>query len=589
MGNFTPHASFTETGSLQPEHHVLIVEDSASQRATLRSLLQSWGYSVTAVDSATKALEHCRFTPVPLIISDWMMPGMTGLELCRAIRALNHKNYTYFIMLTARADSRDISEGLEAGADDYLAKPINKDELFARVKNGFRTVSLHQKMRHIANHDALTGLANRTAFHDALTTALKAARKQQHSLGLLLLDVDHFKTINDTHGHDIGDRVLEEFATRIKNNIRDKDIPARLGGDEFAVIFPQIATVADMVTIAERLSEALRQPLFIDAIGRINFSASIGAALFPSDAQTAETLIKNADIALYDAKTRGRDRVAFFDPKLAAAVSQRHKMLPEIEQALEAGEIIPFFQPIIDAKSWQITGFEALVRRQHKDGRIDLPNQFYAALEHPVLASQIGNSIIEQTCDTAEQWFRKGLRFGRLSINISTEQLLHEGLCQRLKEGQARCPSSHGTLAIEITENVVMSNDKHAQIAQQLTCITEQGIEIDLDDFGTGYASLTHLNRFPVSRIKIDRSFVSRVMSDAASQAIIRALTMLAHQLGKKTVAEGVETAKQARLLRDIGCDYLQGFLFAPALPADQAAELFSSAGWLIAGKATSV
>ncbi len=555
----------------QPEE-ILVVEDSASQRAALSRLLHNWGFQVVTAADGAEALDYCRRRKPALVISDWMMPEMDGPTLCQRIRALEGRGYTYFILLTARNLKQDVANGLNAGADDYLSKPIDNTELRARVTAGLRIVRLHQEVDHAATHDSLTGLPNRHDFQTRLKIALHEADTAGQKLGIMLFDVDHFKTINDSCGHDCGDAVLLEFGRRLSASVRHSDFVARLGGDEFAALIRGDLTPEILGRIAERVQDNLRREIIVPT-GRQMVSASIGIATFPDDATTPAGLIKSADIALYEAKSSGRARHCFFNPTLASQISARYQTLRAIEQALEAGEIVPFYQPIVHAQDGQIAGFEALVRWVRPDLPPSLPQAFFAALEDPVLSVAVGQAVSEHVLDTLESWNARGFDVGRISINVSTEQLVRGEFCRGLIDEIRHRSLQARQVAIEVTERVMLSEDKNARIEASLQCLQEAGVEIDLDDFGTGYASLTHLSRLDVARIKIDRSFIAAAPQDAHAMAIVQALITLAHQLDKTIVAEGVETRDQADFLRTLGCDYLQGFLFSPAVPADDAAK----------------
>lgn len=560
---------------------ILIVDDSASQLATLSMLLMKYGYKVRMAKDGHEALDLYKHNPTAIVISNWMMPGLTGPELCREIRTIKKRCYTYFILLTSKSEKADVANGLNSGADDFLSKPVNKYELLARLTAGKRILQLQYGVEYVASHDKLTDLPNRYFFHDRLTSALDSANKTGRRTGLILIDVDNFKTVNDTYGHASGDALLVNFAKRLRSCARKHDTVARLGGDEFAIISPGVDNAETVIRIAERVQDSLQNGISQGGDTTM-ISASIGIAVYPDDGRSIKCLLKNADTALYAAKARGRACTAIFDQRLAELASARQHALTSIKAAIDSdeSEIVPYFQPIVDASSHEIVGFEALARRVHRDGTVCFPSSFSAALEDGILSRGIGNAVIARTLGAIEDWIEKNLSFGRVSINVSSSQLMENNFSAQLIDKLESRKIKPGLITIEITESVSLTNDTNSKIRDSLSYLSAKGIGIDLDDFGTGFASLSHLSKFHVDRIKIDKSFVERLPRDNHSLGVIKAITTLARQLNKEVVAEGVETFEQAKLLRDIGCDYLQGFLFSKAVKATEAETMMGRPRW---------
>jgi diguanylate cyclase (GGDEF)-like protein/PAS domain S-box-containing protein len=426
--------------------------------------------------------------------------------------------------------------------------------------------AIEERVRWTAHHDALTELANRTLFNQRLEAELDQARKTGACVGLLLLDLDDFKQVNDSLGHDAGDSLLCDFAERLRGATRQEDLVARLGGDEFAIILPQIPGTAELEEACDRIMAALRLPYVHD--GRIlDCRATIGASLFPDHAKQRAQLLKHADVALYVAKTTGRGRSMLFEPSMRAEMQQRSSMLSLAREALDEKLILPFYQPKIDLKSGAPAGFEALLRWRHRGRGIQLPGTIAAAFDDLDLAASISDRMIDQVIKQVADWLERGVPFGHVAVNASAAEFRRgafgESLLERLH--QASVPTSF--FQLEVTETVFLGRGADC-VEQALKLLSSAGMKIALDDFGTGYASLSHLKQFPVDVIKIDRSFVRDLEDDPEDAAIVRAVINLGQSLDIEIVAEGVETAAQERFLVSQGCDYAQGFHYAKAMPA---------------------
>lgn len=437
-----------------------------------------------------------------------------------------------------------------------------------------KLVELH--LAELAMSDPLTGLANRSHFMTVAERAMAAANGTGDSLAVLLLDVDDFKQINDTAGHDAGDALLRAVASRLQASVRPGDIVARLGGDEFAVMLSGLCSEADLQSIMDRMMKRLAEPL--GHAGRsLVCKASIGASLFPQHAAQIEDLMKCADIALYEAKARGRGRACKFEPSMLAAWQQEAAMLYSAREAIIGNELVPFYQPKVDLASGRIIGFEALLRWVKADGTIALPGAIGAAFEHPDLAQAISTRMIDGVVKDIVHWQAEGMEVGHVAINVSGADLRNENFPDQLlaKLGAAGVPCSQ--IELEVTESVFLGRGAES-VERALRRLSEAGIGIALDDFGTGYASLSHLKQFPIDVIKIDQRFVRDLQDDPDDAAIVRAVLNLSYSLGIKTVAEGIETRAQADYLRAGGCHFGQGFLFSPAVVSSQVPELFKRA-----------
>jgi diguanylate cyclase (GGDEF)-like protein/PAS domain S-box-containing protein len=440
-----------------------------------------------------------------------------------------------------------------------------------------KLVELH--LAQLAMSDALTGLANRSHFMTAADRAAKQAAETGGKVAVLLLDVDDFKQVNDSAGHDAGDALLRAVAVRLQASVRPGDVVARLGGDEFAVMLTGLHSEADLQAILDRVLARLREPLSYAGRGLV-CKASIGASLFPEHAEQIQDLMKCADIALYEAKTRGRGRACVFEPTMLIAWEQEAGMIFSAREAIASQEIVPFYQPKVDLASGRIIGFEALLRWVRPDGEIVMPAAISAAFEYPDLAQQISARMIGCVLQDIREWLDQGLDIGHVAINLSGADLRSESFPDQLLSSLAahNVPCQH--IELEVTESVFLGRGAES-VERTLRSLSLAGIHIALDDFGTGYASLSHLKQFPIDVIKIDQRFVRDLQDDPDDAAIVRAVLNLSYSLGIKTVAEGIETAAQAEYLKAGGCHFGQGFLFSPAVPASEVAALFDRVhGW---------
>lgn len=423
-----------------------------------------------------------------------------------------------------------------------------------------------KELWHVANHDALTGLPNRAHFQQRLERALVEAQQNSTSVSLLLIDLDHFKDVNDALGHDAGDALLKATAERLLKLVRDSDMVARFGGDEFAVIVMEPLTLADANRLANRLIEQLSQPF--EYSGRTFASkASIGIAAFPDHGSTAMELLKDADIALYRAKADGRNRVVTYSSMLRFAIEQRLALAEEVRQAISKQEIIPFYQPKVSLSTGKITGFEALARWRHPTKGLLTPAAFAAMFDDPELAMAIGRQILTKVASDLRGWLDHGLDLGRIAVNLSSAQFNDLGLVDEILGilDDQRVSPCH--LEVEVTETVLLGRQGDI-IAANLNRFHERGILIALDDFGTGYASLTHLKQFPVGHVKIDRSFIEDLVQDEGDEAIVAAITGLGKSLKMQITAEGVETQEQVQRLRALGCHNAQGYFYSKPMDA---------------------
>nr|WP_249794986.1 EAL domain-containing protein [Bradyrhizobium sp. Oc8] len=428
-----------------------------------------------------------------------------------------------------------------------------------------------ERIEYLASHDSLTDLPNRETFNGLLREAIDVAQRHDHRFAVLFIDLDRFKVINDSLGHEAGDLLLLEVATRLRGALRASDVVARLGGDEFVVILDQCGEIDDVQHIATGLLTALAEPMEL-AGHECHTTASIGIAMYPANGADAQTLTKNADMAMYLAKEDGKNGYRFFSKEVKTQSIERLSLESALRRALEREQFSLNYQPKVDMETGQITGVEALLRWNHPDLGNVSPAQFIPLAEETGLIVPIGRWVVKEACAQAMAWQRRGLLPVSMAVNLSPRQFADEHLLQDVDEALAASGMSPVLLQLEVTESMMMRNVGRA--LKVLDAIQSRGIRLAIDDFGTGYSSMSLMKHFPIDTIKIDRSFVRDLPQDSEDQAIAQAIISMGKALGMTVVAEGVENAEQEAFLRTHGCDEMQGFLIAKPLPAKQMAEL---------------
>jgi len=422
-------------------------------------------------------------------------------------------------------------------------------------------------VRRMATHDHLSGLPNRVLFNEELQRALARVERHRRPAGLFVLDLDRFKVINDTLGHQFGDRVLQEVAKRLLACVRDSDILARLGGDEFVVLLEEFGEEANLTEIARKLLAAVAGLDSID--GReIGLSVSIGICSAPADGRDAKTLFANADIAMYRAKELGRNNYCFYSAEMHTYTLEKLALEAGLRHALERGEFRIHYQPKIDMESGAITGVEALLRWQHPERGLVGPDKFIPLAEATGLIVPIGLWTLREVCERGKAWQNLGLQRFSIAVNLSATQFRQDDLVPQLAEILKSTGFDPKYLELEITETVVMQDPD--KVVTKLEALRRMGVRLAIDDFGTGYSSLGYLKRFPINNLKVDRSFVRDLAHSSDDVAITRAVIAMAHSLGMNVIAEGVELKEQFDVLRKEGCDEFQGWLCRPALAEDE-------------------
>ena len=428
-----------------------------------------------------------------------------------------------------------------------------------------------QRLTHLAHYDSLTGLPNRVLFHDRLQLAMIDARRTQRLVAVMLLDLDRFKNVNDTLGHGVGDLLLKNVAQRLLKCVRAGDTVSRLGGDEFALVLPGVTHSDHISRLTQRILKNLSDPFVLDD-HTVSVSASLGVTMFPHDDETLEGLLKNADAAMYRAKEAGRNTCQFYSAEMHAKANKRLAMENRLRGAVDRGELLLHYQPLVDLQSGEVIGMEALLRWQDPEFGLVSPLEFIPLAEETGLIVPIGEWVLRTACAQTRAWQTTGLTpLSRVAVNLSARQF-HKGLAGQIANVLTQTQLRPSALVLELTESSLMLETDI--VRETLDAIDEMGVQIALDDFGTGYSSLSYVKRFPIDVLKIDRSFVRGIPAQANDTVITTAIISMAHSLGIKVIAEGVETADQLAFLRAHGCDAMQGYYFSKPLPTEQFAEL---------------
>jgi diguanylate cyclase (GGDEF)-like protein len=428
----------------------------------------------------------------------------------------------------------------------------------------------NRQLRHLASHDALTGLPNRLLLDDRVNQAIAQATRGSHEFALLVVDLDRFKLINDSLGHRAGDDLLREVAARLKSAVRSVDTTARLGGDEFVILIDGPVTHEEAVEVGKRAIRAMEPSIRLLGID-VHISPSIGIAFYPGDGPNVDTLLARADAAMYSAKEHGRNNVQCYAEGMSTVTQERVKLESELHEALRSGQFELHYQPKVDTSSGRINSAEALIRWRHPQRGVVLPGEFISVAEESGLLDAIGEWVLVEACRQAKAWQREGLRPMRVAVNLAPSQFRLTNLVDQIRHALEAAQLEPQYLEVELTESAVMSDAEESIII--LEAISRMGVLVSVDDFGTGYSSMSYLRRFPIDKLKIDRCFVEEMTQRPEDASIVRAIISLAHSLHLKVIAEGVETPEQLELLTHLGCDQYQGYYFSPALlPAQFAA-----------------
>jgi len=565
-----------------PAASILIVDDEVQNCRLLEALLKPEGYRTRTAANGEEALASIAQYPPDLILLDVMMPGMDGHEIAGILKSNRATSDIPIIMVTAQIDRGARLAGLDAGAEEFLTKPVDRAELWIRVRNLLRLKAYgdflknHSSMlelevqartadlEHLAHYDSLTGLPNRTLFYETLEKTLVDASENDWKAAVLFIDLDHFKNVNDTLGHAIGDELLRQFSDRLMQCVHTRDTVGRLGGDEFALILTMHDNNHAATTVANKIREVLREPFDLKG-HEVVVTASIGITVHPGDASDPETLLKYADTAMYRAKKAGRDTFRFFTAQMNAEALAQIKMEKAVRKAVENNEFVLFYQPKVQLSSGRITGLEALLRWQRPGHGLVSPADFIPVLEETGLIVGVGTWVVDTACEQIGRWMRSTTGPMQVAVNVSGRQFVEGDLEGDVVKALARHGIPSDLLELELTESSLMANTERT--IATLQNLKNLGVQVSIDDFGTGYSSLAYLRRFPIDKLKIDIAFIRDITTNPDAASIALTIIRMAHGLKLDVIAEGVETEAQLAYLRRNGCDQIQGYYFSRPLP----------------------
>jgi predicted signal transduction protein with EAL and GGDEF domain len=579
-----------------PRHkaRILVCDDDQNVRLLTRQCLEAEGMEVVEAANGVEAIDLFVRERPDLVFLDVEMPGMSGLEACQRIRQMPQGETIPIMIVTGSDDRNSIDQGFEAGATQYKTKPVNWSLLgrdvqyMLRASNAFNSLKRQEdRLRYLAYYDPLTSLPNRRSFNEQLNRILKRAQRYNRTAALMFIDLDHFKRINDSIGHARGDRLLVEIAKRLTNELREDDVInyfsdnsatddeddignateiARLGGDEFTVVLSDVSDVTHIKKVASRILDSLSEPIALQSHNPV-VTPSIGIALYPQDGTDADTLVRNADTAMYVAKAEGRACYRFYDEDMNSRAVEQLKMEEELRDAMHNNELELRYQPQIDTKTGEVVSMEALVRWKHPTRGMVSPLEFIPVAESTGQIIELGEWVMDEVARNCLYWDELGLKPFRVCVNISPLQFNQKNLPQWIEDFLGRSGLPANRLELELTESAIMT-DAETNIAR-LAELKGLGVDLAVDDFGTGYSSLSYLKRFPIDTLKIDQSFISDLDTPDGA-AIVDAILALAKTLKLRVIAEGIENERHLSYLVRNECNLLQGFYFSrPLYPED--------------------
>jgi len=583
---------------------VLFVDDEPEVLSAINRLMINEPYDLLFSESGEDALNLLKNNDIHVVVIDLRMPKMDGFSLLKKIERLDPNIIR--LVLSVSADSNSILSATNKGnVYRYITKPWNNKELKIIIKQAVhlfdvqqdkrdllekleeKNILLKQKLteckqakdrvKHMAYHDSLTNLPNRVTFKENLEVSYsRSARNPDYMFAILFLDIDHFKNINDSLGHFIGDKLLIEITQTLQSCLRSNDILARLGGDEFAILLDDIVHVNKAIPIVDRIYEKFQSPFYLDK-HEVFASVSIGIAFSNSEYTQSEDIMRDADTAMYKAKSLGRARHVVFDVAMHHQVAKFLELDTNLRKAIKRNEFLLHFQPVVSATEDKLYGFEALIRWNHPDSGLVSPMDFIPVAEETGLILPIGQWVLYEAFRQMKSWHEQFPIYPplKISVNISSKQFLQPDFIEQIKGAILETDIDPSSICLEITESVIMEHPENS--ATKMLQLRDLNIQIHIDDFGTGYSSLSYLGNFPADALKIDRSFINNMMSDKTNLEIVRSIVNLASNLEMSVIAEGVETLEHLSEIKKLGCEYAQGYLFSKPLEPEKVGALIES------------
>jgi diguanylate cyclase (GGDEF)-like protein len=568
-------------------YSIVVVDDQPDNFDVIEALLTDPSYSLHYVASGQDALNSLEILQPDLLLLDVMMPDMDGIEVCRRIKQMPEWEGLPIIMVTALTTKADLARCLEAGADDFISKPVNRLELTARVRSMLRIRDQYQQLANFNSHlehvvqqrtaqlqtlidlDSLTTLPSRVSLLKHLQSLMD---KGESRLAVVALDCDQFKLVNGSFGHQVGNQLLCAIAERLRQFVGPLDFLSRTNEDEFCIVLDAMPHEDALEPWIQNLLGCFVDPFVLEYC-EIFLTACVGATLDVHSISEAEFLLQDADTAMYQAKLRGRGSYQLFDHQMHDDMLSRLTLESDLKRGFDHHEFIPFYQPIFHLPTQTLAGFEALVRWQHPSQGLIPPLHFIPSMEASGLIIPVGIEVLEQACSQLQQWHQQGHSQLTMSVNLSVRQFVSPTLLADIDAVLQKTQIDPRYLKLEITESAIMENTQAAiQVIKQLR---ERQIQISIDDFGTGYSSLGCLHQFPVDILKIDRTFIAEFSGSANNYPVVEIILTLSKHLQLAVVAEGIETQAQSQWLKDLGCEFGQGYYFSKPLPAAEIAAKF--------------
>jgi diguanylate cyclase (GGDEF)-like protein len=554
--------------------HILLVDENVKDREIIKRALRNNKDVISLYESSSakeglKAAESGRFD---VLLLDYRMPEVDGIEMVIELRSRPNLGETAIVMMSASGDEELALACLQAGAQDFITKDeITAAKLQRSIIQAQKRFELERKLhnsfcqvRELAEKDSLTGLSNRYHFEEALKVSIDNNKRFQSNIALLLLDLDHFKNINDSYGHETGDKLLKYVTIVISSCLRGNELFGRLGGDEFAILITGLKFATDATSVAQRIIKSLESPIEINGHS-IQCGVSIGISMHPQNADSAEELTKYADIAMYRAKKRGRNQLCYFEEEMQKQFSRHYQIETQLKKAVINQEFELHYQPVIDAKNKKIVGVEALIRWP-KAELATFPDEFIPIAEEIRMIDKIGEWVLEHAIQQLSVWQKKFNKDFTMAINISAVQLGHASLVSSIQTILAKYNVQAEHVVLELTETALLNQDEGNN--QRITELYNLGCKLALDDFGTGFSSLSHLLNYPINIVKLDKSLLPSCDTEKRHVSIVKGLAAMASTIGLHVIAEGVETQFQSDLCESLNIDELQGYFFEKPLPA---------------------